>query len=229
MNGQARYYLDLSAISLRDLYATFVEGNIAPGRKILFQSKDERRTALESHGVENVAALIDAVKSKTRFAAVAEATGLDPEYLTILARQARSYRPSPVALDRFDEADEATREALSRDGIRNSKHLYDAVHTAGSVDALAARIGVSSAHLEEYVALSEVVRVPGVGPVFARFLYRLGVRSVTDLAVSDPGDLFTRIEDHLETVGYGGPRATEWDLAFCVDFARRLETANRGF
>jgi hypothetical protein len=52
VRGSADYYLDLSAITLSELYGTFFAGNIAPGRTILFERKDERRRTLESHGIE---------------------------------------------------------------------------------------------------------------------------------------------------------------------------------
>jgi hypothetical protein len=222
MHGSEDYYLDLSAITLRELYATFFDGNIAPGRKILFDGKDDRRRKLESYGIENVATLIDAVKTPTHLATLAKQCELDQEYLTILARQARSYRPTPVALDRFGSGDDAAPAKLAEHGIKNSKHLYDALVRAGSVDALATASGVSRDVLDEYRALSDLVRVPGIGPVFARFFLGIGVRSVADLAGSDPPDLVLRLRAHAEDIGYTGPQATEWDVEFCVDFARKL-------
>ena len=222
MRGSAHYYLNLSAITLSELYATFFDGNIAPGRKILFERKDERRRALESHGIETVATLIEAVNTPARIATLAKQCEMDQEYLTILARQARSYRPSPVALARFADGDDPTPGELAANGIKNSRHLYDAVARMGSVDGLSKTTGVNRRLLDEYVALADLVRVPGIGPVFARLFLGIGVRSVAELAKSDPSDLASRLRTHVEEVGYNGPQATEWDIAFCVDFARKL-------
>jgi hypothetical protein len=222
MRGSAEYYLDLSAIPLSELYATFFEGNIAPGRKILFERKDERRRTLESHGIETVATLIEALKTPARLAALAKQCEIDHEYLTILARQARSYRPAPVALARLGAGDDPTPGELAVHGIKNSRHLYDAVARMGSLEALATATGVSRELLDEYAALADLVRVPGIGPVFARLFLGIGVRSVAELVKSDPSDLASRLAKHVEEVGYDGPQATEWDIAFCVAFVRKL-------
>ena len=139
------------------LPATFFAGNIAPDRTILFERKDERRRTLESRGIKTVATLIEAVKTPTRLATLAKQCETGQEYLTILARQARSYRPAPVALARFGGGDDPTPGELAAHGLKNSRHLYDAVARMGSVEALAT---------------------------------------------------------HVEEVGYAGPQATEWDVAF---------------
>lgn len=226
-----QYHLDLSRISLADLFETFREGHIAPGRRILLDERAARRGALEMAGISSLADLVAALKTKSRLASLAEATGLSQPYLTILARQARSYLPSPVALDRLMARDTPIVAVLSAHGIGTSRHLFDAVAEAESVSALADAVGIapddhpSRTALADLVGLSDLVRVPGVGPVFAQFFLDIGIRSVPDLAGSQPEDIYHRVNRHAAAVGYTGPTATEWDLQFCVSFAAALSSA----
>lgn len=218
------YHLDLSTVSLDAFFDTLREGLIAPGRTVLLEDKENPLEAIKSAGVGNLADLEDRLKTKPRLSAFAEETGLDADYLTILRRQAQSYLPKPVPLRNFPEVSEAVVARLAEEGIAHGKHLYDAVPDPADAAEAAARFGVDEEGLRKLRALVDLSRITGVGPVFARFFYSIGIRSLSDLARGDAEDLYERLGRVSED--YSGPKATRWDVEQCIRSAAALEEAD---
>lgn len=221
------YHLNPNQISIGQLFDTFVEGNLSPGRVILLERKDQRRATLESLGIATLADLIDRGKTPQRLAQLADETAIDPEYLTILLRQARSYLPAAVPLDRFDGVPDDIVDALAARGIRTTKHLFEAQVQYSSAAEFAAALGTSADAMARLIALADLVRITGVGPVFARLFVDLGVEGLHDLAGRDAAALLVQLEERAGTLGYRGPSATLWDVEQCIMTARRL-TASPG-
>jgi len=63
-------------------------------------------------------------------------------------------------------------------GIKNSRHLFDAAQTKSARHELAKQAEIPIALLDELFGLSDLSRVYGIGPVFARIIYDVGIRSV---------------------------------------------------
>lgn len=225
MPMQAQYHIDPSAISLNAFFDTLAEGNIAPGRVILTEEKPARLAALKQAEITTLGALIDAVKTKKRASDLARRLGFSEQYVTILARQARSYLPSPVALDRLVGVEPEVVAALKAAGFKNTKQLFEAYHSAGSQEALAHSVGVAPEALDDVLAMTDLVRINGVGPVFAGLFLDAGVRNLKALAVGEPGDLLNRVNMAMQTAGYNGPSATLWDMEQCVASATQLVDA----
>lgn len=220
----AGYHLDLSTVSLDEFFHTLREGQISPGRVVLLEDKESRLEAIKSAGVVHLADLVERLKTKPRLAAFAEETGLDGDYLTILRRQALSYLPKPVPLRDFPGVSDALVRRLSEHGIVHGKHLYDAVSDSSQVPDAASRFGVDEGELKELRALVDLSRITGVGPVFARFFYALGIRDLADLAEGDPGELYERLG--VVSADYSGPKATRWDVEQCIKTAAALNEAD---
>ena len=63
-------------------------------------------------------------------------------------------------------------------GIKNSRHLFDAAQTKVEREELAQQAEIPIATLDELFGLSDLSRVYDVGPVFARMIFDLGIRSI---------------------------------------------------
>jgi hypothetical protein len=95
------YYLDLGKFSLKKLKGLLKSTRLLPSQQILQEKIDERFACLEGNGIENLEQLQKALKTKSAVQSFAEATGLPPDYLTILRREVNSYLPKPVDLKDF--------------------------------------------------------------------------------------------------------------------------------
>lgn len=211
------YHLDGSAIGIEDFFSTLREQNLSPGRRVLLENQSDALRALKDTGVATLSDLVTALKSSKKLDEFAARTGLQADYLTILRRQAQSWFPQPVALSRFPGVDESLVQSLSAVGIKHSAHLVSASPDGTPADA--------QAHPDFSLlsSMADLVRVLGVGPVFARAFVEAGYHSVADLAAADAAALQANLSKTPALASYTGPPVTEWDLRWCIWFARLLE------
>jgi predicted flap endonuclease-1-like 5' DNA nuclease len=219
------YTIDLTQFSLDRLRGLVETGEVLPGRRIIKEKVPERFAILASMGIENLQDIVDALKTKKRLSEFAQASGLPEEYLVILRREVNAYLPNPVSLARMPGVDADAVERLAAVGIKHSKHLFSRAQTGEARAELAALAGVSEDSLAELVKLSDLVRVSGVGPVFARLLYEAGVDTIEALAQAAPEDLLERVcainkaEQHTKVM------PTLRDMRYCLEMARDLPVA----
>jgi predicted RecB family nuclease len=77
----------------------------------------------------------------------------------------------------------------------------------------------------ELVKLSDLVRVSGVGPVFARLLYEAGVDTIETLAQSTPEHLLERVCAVNEASQLTKVMPTLKDMRYCIELAQDLPVA----
>lgn len=73
--------------------------------------------------------------------------------------------------------------------------------------------------------LSDLARIGGVGPVFARMLYEAGVDTPEELVTRSPVALLERLREINQGKGYTRVMLSEKDIVYCVDKARELPKA----
>jgi hypothetical protein len=183
------YYLDLEAFSLGRLNHILKTEEVLPARQILKEDVDERFAVLASIGVNNLKELIAALKTKRTLEEFAQRSGLSREYLVILGREARSYRPKVVPLREMAGVNEDSVDKLASLGITHSKHLFDRGRTRKDREDLSAVSGVPMAELLELVKLSDLARIRGLGGAFVRLFYEAGADTIDGLSRWDPEEL----------------------------------------
>jgi hypothetical protein len=216
------YHLDLSQITLVQYGQTLKAAELIPSRRFLQEDVARRFAQLREAGIDTLEELLAAVKNKARLAELAERTGLDQHYLTVLRREVGSLLPSPRNLRDFPGVDTGIVEKLAERGCKNTKQLFDRARSRTGRAELAAECGIDDEELLELLQLSDLSRLYGVGPVFARLLYNAGIDSVQAIAASASGRLFEQLA--AAYLAAGNPRVdfTERDLAFCIQMAARL-------
>ena len=219
------YYLDLSEISLAQFQHRLETEELLPGRRILQEQTAARFGMLADMGISNLQDLHQALKTKKRLSQFAQESGLSPEYLTILRREVNSYRPGAVSLKAFPGVDEDCVARLTVAAINNSHQLFNQTRTTGQQTALSQQTGIGLETLHELIALSDLVRISGVGPVFARMLYDVGVRSSAALAEAQAAPLFSQLCDLNKAKSYTKAAFSERDMATCIELAQKLPNA----
>jgi predicted flap endonuclease-1-like 5' DNA nuclease len=184
------YYIDLEAFPLKRLRQRLATQELLPARQILKEDLDARFDVLTAMGLRSLADLIAALRTRPKVEAFARKSGLPREYLVILGREARSYRPKPVVLGEIPGVDPEHAAQLAAAGVKHSKHLFQRGQTPEQRRALAEATGVPPAALLELVQLADLARILGLGPVLVRLTHATGAETVEALARWDPEALY---------------------------------------
>lgn len=216
-----QYHIDLAQYSLKKFKKSLNSRDMIPSRVSLKDDLDSRFQILENYGIENLKDLVDVLKTKPKIAQFSQETGLTVEYLTLLNREAKSYLPNPVRLDKFSDLPTQALEKLDHFGIRNTRQLF---HEACSKDAreqLAHKSGIPLEVLNEMVGLADLSRVYGVGPVFARMIYDVGIRSVRSFVEYSAEDFIRIYEQNTQKKADFGVN----EIQFSLELAKELVIA----
>lgn len=184
------YYLNLQKFGLDRFKHILETEEMLPARQILKEDIDGRFAVLADMGICNLHELNAVLRTKKKVEAFARQSGLPVAYLTILRREAKSYWPKVVYFREFPGVDGEVVAKLTAVGITHSKHLFERGQTKQQREALATAVGLPVEKVLECVKLSDLVRVRGIGPGFARIFYEAGADTIETLAHWLPEALF---------------------------------------
>lgn len=212
------YSIHLEKISLEYFKSIIKNKTFTASRRILGQDIESRFKMFESLCFNNLGDLIKNLNSAEKVRNVSMQTGLSEEYLKILSREARSYNPKPVALNSFPGVNTSLIELLAAHKIKNSKHLFDLVHSESGILKELEKSTSMKDELDELISLSDLARLYGVGPVFAKMIYKAGVTSVDDFAGYSAEDFIHIYENE------SGKKAdfSISDIQFSIEMAKLL-------
>ena len=217
----SQYHIDLEKFSLQRFKTSLESRELIPSRSSLKDDLDERFRILEVNGISNLSELIGALKTKPKIAAFSQETGLTIEYLTLLNREAKSYLPNPVRLDKFPGISREFVDSLEAEGIKNSRQMFNEAKDKNERNRISRKTGIPIETLNELVGLSDLVRAYGVGPVFARMIYDVGIQSIKEFVAYTAED-FVRIYEEKEQkkadFGVG-------EIQFSLELAKELDIA----
>jgi hypothetical protein len=213
----ASYHIDTSKYSLQEMKKDLLDRDLIPSRQPLKDDLEINFQILESAGIHTLGDLISALKKKAKIGELSSRLGISENYLTLLRREANSYLPNPVSLDKFSGFKARDIEKLAAAGIRNSRQLFDLVKT--SQENLSADLGLDQETLAELVGLSDLVRAYGVGPAFARILYDTGIHSISEFRSYSPHQV---IDLYEKEAGKKADFSTD-DIKFSLDLVQMLD------
>lgn len=204
------YHLDAKAVSLDDLRSRLEATDLVPSRALLLDDIGARFEALARQGITTLAELRDGLKTAKRLQALAEATALDPGYLTLLRREIEGYFPKPPHLSAFtqvpgtavaDSVMAGVRDGVARlkaAGFVDAAALLNAASDASARTALASSTGTDPTVVDTLANLSDLTRIQWVSPMAAWMLVESGYRSVDAVAGADTEevrDAFARVNE----------------------------------
>ncbi|MCJ7735651.1 MAG: hypothetical protein MUP11_14020 [Anaerolineales bacterium] len=96
----ASYHIDASKYTLRKMKEDLLNRDLIPSRTPLKEGLDEKFHILEKTGISMLQELISALKNNQKMEGLSHSTGIDENYLTLLRREANSYLPNPVSLEK---------------------------------------------------------------------------------------------------------------------------------
>jgi len=184
------YHLDAEKVSLDDLQKRIEATDLVPSRAALLDGLGMKMKALEQQGITTLADLRKELKTTKRLEALAQSTGIETGYLTLLRREVEGWFPKPFPLKDFDGLPNSEVAKLERAGIRDSAALYEATDSQSRRAALAKSTGVDGDILETLAHLVDLTRVQWTSPTAARMLLEAGCNSAHKLAGMDADELY---------------------------------------
>jgi hypothetical protein len=207
---------------LKDFYTLLKNKELLPGRRILRDDPDMHLSVLEEEGFLTLGDLLRAIRNNKLLATLSRKINISEEYLVILRREAGSYFPTPVALFRLT-GDESLINTLDSEGIKDSRDLLERAAMSEKRMELADKTGLDREKLDELVQISDLVRINGVGPVFARIIFNAGLKSVRDFRETNTQKLFSRLNQSDQQNKQTEVKFTMKDVEFCREYASLLE------
>ena len=216
-----QYQIDLKKYSLQKYKKSLQSRDMIPSRKSLKDELDARFRILKERGIKNLKELIDALKTKQKIEQFSKETGLSIQYLTLLNREARSYLSKPIRLDKFSGIQTKYLDRLDDVGIRNTRQLFVEAQDKRKREQLAKEIEIPLDLLNELVGLSDLSRAYGVGPVFARMIFDMGIRSIREFVECTAEDFIRIYEEQTQKKADFGVG----EIQFSLELARDLDIA----
>lgn len=216
------YYIELESITIGKFSERLKSGFLLPGMMILRANVDEHFEHLKGQGINNLAELQSAIKSKKKLEEFSLHSGLPVEYLTVLRREINGFLPKPIPLAKFKDIKPETVERLGALGIKNTKELFDWVLTPYAREELASKAGVEFSEIMTLTSLSDLARIRWVGPSFANFLLKAGYESVSDVASTPYEQLYGGLKKFNETEKIYKGKLSVGDMELCVKAAAEL-------
>jgi len=218
---EKHYQIDLSRYSLQQFKSKFALRELIPSRRVLKDKLDERFKILEHNEITNLKELVSRLNTKQKIELFSQETGLSIEYLTLLRREANSYRQNPIRLNKFSGIPKRFVKRLDAEGITDSRKLFHEANGKNEREKLAKRTGIPAEVMDELVCLSDLVRAYGVGPVFARLLYDVGIKTIeefVDLTAEEIVRIYEEKEQKRADFGVN-------EIQFSLELAKELDIA----
>ncbi|MFZ4725136.1 MAG: DUF4332 domain-containing protein [Paludibacter sp.] len=216
------YFINVEKFSIEKFKNILTTKDILPGRVVLKEALEERFELLKSRKIDTLSDLLDTLKTKSKIEKFSNDTGLSVEYLTILRREANSYISVPIRLIELLFVETDIINILEANGIRDSKQLFDMAAKRSDRRKIAEKFELPMDKLLELVRLCDLVRITGVGPVFARIIYDAGIYTVNDFMSYDSIDLFERLKTTNDIHGWTKTKFTLKDIEYCINLGRDL-------
>jgi hypothetical protein len=216
------YFLNASEFPIEKFKQNILNKVLLPGRLALRLNIDQNFDILISNGINSLGDLSDALKTKTKIAKFAIKTGFDIDYLTLLRREANSYLPLPVKLSEFGVMDLKTSFQLDLMGIVNSKQFFDEFHMKAHRQQLADESRLNLDGLTALVQLCDLVRITGVGTIFAKLIFDAGYQSVSEFISYDSTIILEKLYETNNQNLHTRVKFTLSDIEYCIEYAKLL-------
>jgi hypothetical protein len=216
------YFIDTDKFSIDKFRNILLTKEILPGRIILKENLDERFDLLKTKKIKTLSDLLETLKTKQKVDKFSNDTGLSVEYLTILRREANSYLSVPVKLIDLPFVETDIINKLELQGIKDSKQLFENAAKLKDRQKLSENHNLPFDELSELVCLCDLVRITGVGPVFARIIFDSGICTVKDFLSYDAIELLERLTKTNSEKGLTKSKFTLKDIEYCIELGTDL-------
>lgn len=214
------YSIDLNKISLNEFHEILASIDLLPGRRMLLEYLPEIIANLNQKGVFHLEALRKLLQNKKDYPELEKALLVSVEYLAILNREVNSYFSKPVPLSKLEVFSGEEFERLAGAGIKTTQALYEQALTPAHRQAIATRLALPLKKIIHALQLSDLLRINGVGPVYAAILWQIGIHAAADYLRLPSTEILARYQQS----GLARAKLGIKDVEYCKRFCQKLDS-----
>ncbi|MEQ9299023.1 MAG: DUF4332 domain-containing protein [Cyclobacteriaceae bacterium] len=216
------YDIDLTRLLTKQYRDLLLVADLLPSRRILQENLKQNFEKITAQGIVNVDGLFKAINTKQKVHVFSQNTNIPEEYLTMLAREIKTYKRKPNRFKDFPELSSDTVVSLEQVGIRNTQQLYDKVLSPASRAQLSSATGLDKDELMKLSKFADLSRIRWVNHTFAYVLYEAGFDTAQKVAEADYNELYERIKELNAARNIYKGNIGLHDMKLCVDAAKQL-------
>ena len=218
------YSTDLERISLDEFQEILLSIELLPSRKILLDGLSTLIEKLKQRGIDHLETLQKMLKNKKGYLELAGELAVSVEYLTVLNREINSYVTKPVPLSKLDVFSDTELKQLEGARLKSTKDLYERGLMPADRSTLSERSSIPQEKIVAALELSDLLRITGVGPVYAKILKEMGInnaKAFLEIDSQDAVERYKRInaEKHYSKVNLGIK-----DIEYVKRFCQKLDS-----
>ncbi|MGB5818178.1 MAG: DUF4332 domain-containing protein [Saonia sp.] len=217
------YYIDLKSIGIDKYKEILRTTHMIPSWKVLENNIDENLDTIKKYNIENLDELLIALKDKDRIQEFSKKSGLPENYLTVLKRVVKGYRPKPNRIKDFPCISENTIYELEKSGIKNTLSLYEKVLTDKARKELSEKIGIGDNEIMVLTKLTDLSRIRWVNHTFAYVLLESGYDTAEKVAKADYLELYEKIKKLNKERQIYNAHIGANDMKMCIEAAKGLD------
>lgn len=217
------YSINLIKISLDEFGEILIKAQLLPSQRTILNNLTDNMQKLKNKGLKNLQELRTFLKKKECYPSIAEDIGIDKEYLVILNRMVNSFivKASPLA-----ELGIFTNEELKKlftIEIKNTEQYYETLMTAEQRESISKKIHIPISKMEYALHIIDLFRINGVGVEYAKILYDMGIKSVTDYNKTPSETILKSFRELNSTQKYTKATLGISDIDYCRRFCEKLD------
>jgi hypothetical protein len=213
----------MQKINLDEFTEILKSTDLLPGRKTLLNDLDLVMDRFKQHGINNLSGLQTQLKKKSDYTEMATVFQVEETYLIVLNREVNSYLSKSLDLAKLMIFKVPEMEQLKNWQISNTKEFYQKLQTKASRIEISEMTNISPEKILKALQMADLLRVNGVGPVFAGLLLEMGICSVMALLDTPAHKIVEGYQLLIEKQGLSLPNLGQKDILYCQRFAMMLD------
>jgi predicted flap endonuclease-1-like 5' DNA nuclease len=217
------YSIDLTKFTLKEFGEVLHSIELLPGRRILLDNLDQTLPKLIGLNIVTLSDLQRILKKKSDYASLSKKISVSEDYLVVLNREINSYESKPLTLDKIEVLTGEEIQSLIDIGIKTTKDLYEKCSKAADRKTIIMKTKIDETKLSTALEITDLLRVNGIGPIYALILNEIGIKSINDYLNMNAEEILSKYQDLNEQKSYSRAKLGIKDIEYCKRFCRKLD------
>jgi len=211
------YTTDLKRIKINEFAETLKNIQLLPSHKILLTDIDLNFEKIKKLGLNNLAEIQTLLKNKMEHSTLSQKLEIETQYLIVLNRVINSYEVKPISIDKIGIFAENELTILNGRKITSTKNYYEYFIKKQTIDE------ISNNKLDYALRIIDLLRINGVGIEFAKVLYEIGIKSVSDYKNTKSEIILQKFKDVKDKKKLTKSSLGLNDIEYCRRFCEQLD------